>query len=567
MPSISETALKHIMVGIKCVRNGQFGMAEKSFDEAIKAGLPSEAQDFAQRELGSTYYELGRYEDAAKAFLAADRITPNDPWVLLRWGQSLSRSADTEKHPGKKRAKLREALVHLEVASKRDPANPDAHAEIGWVRAKTGDPLTGIKHVKDALALRAGARSYRILGRIYVQLGRLDDADDAYNNAINRDPTNPVYHREVADRVYMPQARYADAEDEYRNLIEVAKTDPEGYLKLATTLLKQSKSDDAKVQYNAALHLDRDNIAALLGRAAILRDEEDYEKAGADLDQAAKLDPANPEVLVARIKVLQAKGDYERAVEACNDIIKKRLTKDLAPVYHALGVSLWKKPMPDLRLASAKLQLAVKLSPGDIDARKALARVLLEMGQSARAVREFQELRKSCAGEESIRLLFPEAMIEAGDVRGARKELEQLVQDMPNSVWAKNNLAYLLAEHLKAPDLDRAAELAKAAYDTDSGNPDFQDTLAWTRFKQGDVDGARILLDMAVIKTKRPEPYYHRAVVVKDTELDLARDDVEEALRKLNAMTGRGVATRKLIADAQRLAKQLGANLRPGPRE
>ena len=55
---------------------------------------------------------------------------------------------------------------------------------IGWVRAKTGDPLTGIKHVKDALALRAGARSYRILGRIYVQLGRLDDADDAYSAGV-----------------------------------------------------------------------------------------------------------------------------------------------------------------------------------------------------------------------------------------------------------------------------------------------------------------------------------------------------------------------------------------------
>jgi len=568
MPSISETALKHIMVGIKSVRNGQFGMAEKSFDEAVRENLPVDAQNFAQRELGGTYYELGKYEEAADAFDKAARLGKGDAWVSLRLGQSQSRAADADTHEGRKRQKLTLALRNLEEARKRDPSNPDVHAEIGWVKAKLGDPGEGIRHVKDAIALKANAPSYRILGRIYVQLGRLNDADSAYGNAISRDPTSPIYHREVADLVYMPQGRYADAESEYRNLTtEVAKTDPEGYLKLAEALLKQGKDDDAQLQYDAIIRQDRDNIEALLGRAAILRDKRDYENASVDLGLAERLAPKDARVQVARVEVLQAKGDYGRAVDACNTIIKGRLTKDLAPIYYALGVSLMKRPKPDARQAMAKLQTAVKLDrTGNADYRKALAEALMENGQYAGAVREFQQLKKSSPGDERTRLLLAHAMVEAGSYPQAQAELEQIVQDMPDSVWAKNNLAYVIAEYARQPDLDRAAQLARAANAKEAGNPVFQDTLGWIKFKQGDED-ARTLLDMAIIKSKQAEPYYHRAFVVKETDPELAKDDIEEALRRLLAQTGRGAATRKLLADAQRLAKQLGASLSPGPRE
>jgi tetratricopeptide (TPR) repeat protein len=569
MPSISETALKHIMVGIKSVRNGQFGMAETSFAEAVSEGLPREAQNFAQRELGGTYYELGKYEEAAKAFQEAALRGEGDAWVSLRLGQSLSRAADSETHPGLKRRKLAEAKRHLEEARKRDPSSPDVHAEIGWVRAKQGHPGEGLRHVKEGIALKANAPSYRILGRIYVQEGRLNDADNAYGNAISREPRNPIYHREVADFVYMPQGRYADAESEYRNLTtDVAKTDPEGYLKLAEALLRQEKADDAKLQYDAVLRQDRDNVKALLGRAAIFRDKGDYESASVDLGLAERLEPKNANVQVARVEVLQAKGDFDRAVSACDKIIKQRLTKDLAPIYYALGVSLMKKPKPDLRLAMNKLRLAVKLDrTANPDFRKALAEAMLEMGQFAGAVKEFQQLKKSSMGDERMRLLLPYAMVEAGSYPAAQAELEQLLQDMPSSVWAMNNLAYVLAEHSRQPDLERAAELAKTANAKKAGTADFQDTLAWIKFKQGDIDGARILLDMAIIKSKNALPYYHRAVLVKDSDPDLARQDIEEALRRLSAQMRSGAATRKLRGDAQRLAKQLGASLNPGPRE
>lgn len=112
-------------------------------------------------------------------------------------------------------------------------------------------------------------------------------------------------------------------------------------------------------------------------------------------------------------------------------------------------------------------------------------------------------------------------------------------------------------------------ELAKAAYAKDAANPLFQDTLGWVRYKLDDPEGARDLIEMAVIKAKGPESFYHLAVLSKyvDDDIEVARDNIEEALRRLNEIPSPGYVTRQLKANAVKLAKSVGASLRPGPRE
>ncbi len=112
-------------------------------------------------------------------------------------------------------------------------------------------------------------------------------------------------------------------------------------------------------------------------------------------------------------------------------------------------------------------------------------------------------------------------------------------------------------------------ELAKAAYAKGAANPLFQDTLGWVRYNLDDPEGARDLIEMSVIKAKGPEPYYHLAVLAKyvDDDPDAARDNIEEALRRLNEIPSPGHVTRQLKLSAQKLAKSVGASLRPGPRE
>ena len=598
MSGIPETALNHILVGIKSLTYDDYEMAQESFKEAIKAGLPRSAQDFAQRELGKACYELGRYTEADTALRIALQVSPSDPWILLKRGQSLSRAADGQSNEKRKKRMLAEALGYLDRARKLAPANPDCHAEIGWVRAKRGDVIAGIRDVKRAIALKSTAASFRILGRIYIQMGKLAAAENQYHNAIVRDYSNPLYHREVAD-LYMTQGRYEDAESEYGNLIQLTGTEPEGYILRAKALLRLGKTDEAVKDYEKALSHDSENLDALLGRAAVYRDRGDYEKARRDLAQAERLAPKDVAVLVAFAEIPQAQGRqaqrlqeeaeaegrqedaeaegrsaqrfYDDAVGAYAGILKQKVRGSLGRAHYGQGVCLAGKPKPDLRRASASFQKAVGLEPDNVEYRKALAeaRAHNDLGQFSLAVRDLQEIKRRAPADERSRILLAHAMAETGKPKEAMKELEDVLRDIPDSLYARNNLAYLLLEYGKPGDQSRATSLAQEAYDKDKANPDFQDTLGWARYRNADPDGARGLLMLAIIKSEQPEPYYHLAKVLNELgEKEAAREHLEEALRRLDpkVIPRPGVATKRLKQAAIKLAPKVGASTRPRPR-
>ena len=568
MPGIPETALKHILVGIKSLTNEDFEMAQESFRRALEAGLPRSAQDFAQRELGKACYELGNFSEAEKALATAASVSPSDPWILLKRGQSLARAADDSKNVKLRKKMLKEALGYLERARELEPANPDCHAEIGWVRAKGGDRIAGIRDVKRAIALKSTAPSFRILGRIYIDMNQLAKAENAYHNAIVRDYQNPLYHREVADLIYMRQRRYADAEGEYGNLIQLTSTDPDGYFLRAKARLALGKVDDALKDYGEALRHDSEDLDALLGRAAVNVGRKEYEKARADLGQAERLAPNSVKVLVAKAEVLQAQGFYDDAVEAYGKILKMKIKDSKAQVYYGLGECLSRKPKAELSKAAGAIQKAVKLDPGNIDYLKTLAVVRMKLGKFSQAVKDLRGIKRLRSADETSRVRLGTALAESGKFREAMTEYEEVIRDIPDSLYARNNLAYLLLEYGRAGDVARAGDLAAYANKKQPANPDFQDTFAWAMYKKDDLERARQLLEVAVVTSTQADPFYHLAVVLNEQgNPEAARQPVEEALRRLYEIPHRGAVTKKLLDKAINLAKKVGASTKPGPRE
>jgi len=564
MPGFKETALKHILVGIKSLKNEDFQMAQKSFSEALSSGLPLDAQTFVQRELGRTYYEIQKFDAAAEALAEAAKMSGPDAWVLRTWGQAQSRAADAEKDPAKRERLLSEALKHLEEASRLEPANPDVHAEIGWVKAKQGKHREGIVDCRRATALKQTAPTFWILGRIYTDMKQYPDAENSYQRAIMLDPSNKVYHDELAD-LYMKQEKYREAESEYTNVITLSSAEPGGYVKRAVARKKRGNPDGAKQDYEAALRLSPDHLEALLGLAALYRDDGKLDNARRTLDYAATLRPDAVEVLAARGEMLLAQGAFDEAVEAYREILKKKPSGDLTEIHRGLGVALAKAKKPNYAEASKELGLAVKARPDHVEARKALAQVYIDWGRFELAAAQLQEVAKLAPNDERARLLLAQAKAEGNQIDEAIKQLRALVSARPESAYARNNLAYLLAE-FKPDQLKEAMSLAQTAYETNPANATFQDTLGWVKYRSGDVDGARVLLDQAVLTAKQPEPFYHLAVLAQKTEPEIARQNLEEALRKLSEVPSPGAVTRRMKDAALRLAKELGVPANPPPR-
>jgi tetratricopeptide (TPR) repeat protein len=117
------------------------------------------------------------------------------------------------------------------------------------------------------------------------------------------------------------------------------------------------------------------------------------------------------------------------------------------------------------------------------------------------------------------------------DYDKAIKHYEKAVGLNGDSAVAKNNLAYILAEH--GGNIDRALELAQSAKEQFPDNPSITDTLGWIYYKKN-VTGTAIELFNDAIKgdPQNPTLHYHLALAYKKAgDVSSARASLSKALQ------------------------------------
>ncbi len=107
----------------------------------------------------------------------------------------------------------------------------------------------------------------------------------------------------------------------------------------------------------------------------------------------------------------------------------------------------------------------------------------------------------------------------AGRFDEAIAVLEQIIKSTgPWQIPAKNDLAYLLAEH--TDQLERAYHLARQAYEAAPQSPELRDTLGWIEYRRDDPQTAYHHLSRAIavltqIEAIRSPVHYHMGAVYK----------------------------------------------------
>jgi len=156
----------------------------------------------------------------------------------------------------------------------------------------------------------------------------------------------------------------------------------------------------------------------------------------------------------------------------------------------------------------------------------------------------------------------------SGNYPMARTAFEQLLAKRGDDLAALNNLAFLMAEHVEPPDVPKAMEYCKRAYDimTKNNQPDANvlDTVGWVYVLSGgaNLDQGISYLDKSIATGEIAEAQYHygEALIRKNlpeyakTSLTRANElidaktpvdevlkrKVEQALLKVNKMLGSG---------------------------
>lgn len=425
-----------------------------------------------------------RYEQSE----AGTRVAHLDVERLRSW----CRSAGLPDPPEIQTAEpaVADALINAMGAAAATRA-PQAFGRVGRIC----EALDCFRNAEEYLlrAVRGDPRSFQwpyLLGCVYQETGRREQAIRAFSEALRLNPDYPVAHARLG-QLYLEGDRLADAEQHLKRYMALEPKDWLGHIGLGRLALRRKQLDVGLQHLQRAVELGPNDFQAhyYLGKVYAARGETSPAKEQFDL--AARLprgawfrtrDPLLQEAddliggvssLVQQFERLQDSGDWVAMAELAERIVERRpddatMMGNLASIYRKLkrfdaahemldrAVALQPDSARlrglraavhfsagDYRTAAAIARQTIELDPGSALAFNVLARALYMMGRLSEAepaMRRAVELDPDNAGKVFV---LGEMLRADGHAAEAAECYERTLDLDPNHALARENLAAL----------------------------------------------------------------------------------------------------------------------------
>jgi putative PEP-CTERM system TPR-repeat lipoprotein len=324
--------------------------------------------------------------------------------------------------------------------------------------------------------------------------------------------------------------------------MKAAPSDPTPRLALANYLMSQKKFQDAQATVSELLQISRNNPEglALQGQIQLLRGQ--TTDAIRTFRALAAANPTSPAAYGLLARALYATKDQagaeeseKRAIELAPD--SAQIRSDLIDLQIGGGkgenalatartyASAYPGPSADLLLAKtlvllkrsneAEVLLDKSLSSKpDVGVALLLAQIAMSSGNSKKAISTLANWVAKNPDDFGVRSDYAAMMMEMGDSGGARREYETLLRQHAEDPIILNNLGWLLQKD----NPDRALSLVSLAAKVAPRSPQIADTLGWMKYQRRDLQGALPLLQHAHNVDSNSAPIsYHLALVLDAT--------------------------------------------------
>lgn len=248
-----EDASAYAGRGYVFLQRGRFDEALADFNAALR--IDPRSQD-ALRFLGLTYADKGDTAKALDIFARAIQADAKDPWPLMLRAITIAKGGDRER-----------ALKDVEDAFRlTGQTSSDAHLVRGAVYYFLQDFAASRADFDAAIRLNAdNAQTYRLLGRLLVQTGQLDEAGRALDTASRLLPGDATV---MSNRGLLAFARrdYATAVREITQSLAINSAHAEGFSVRGQAYDAQGRAELAIADYRTAetkLATDPDGRRAL----------------------------------------------------------------------------------------------------------------------------------------------------------------------------------------------------------------------------------------------------------------------------------------------------------------
>lgn len=534
--------------------------AERKYDEAEKALRERAAANPADIKLGLDVVRfLNTYKGAAAARAELEaRIKAGGDTVDYRLAL-----AELD-YLGNRQAEAIAALQQLASETEQADRKSTVQSKLAEMLVAKGDKASAEPLIAEILSRdRRNASALRLRAALSLDKGQIDSAIADLREALNDQPKSPellvalalAYEQggkpELADRQYADALKNSNLNPEVtlryvaflqrRNdparaddvLTEVVGRNP-GNLQLLTSLAQIKLS---RQNWPAAMAIAQTMASIKDGkvtsdqiRAAALAGQDRFAESIVALQEAHK---SAPEAIQPAVALASAFIRAERADEAVTLIqdMTKRYPGN-AELLVVLGQTKLAQKRDNDAIASFKEAIAKQ--PKDPAGYAALSDYYVRVKNYDAADEVLRGALKEIPQNVTLRMSMASLQIMKNNSVAAIEQYESILKDFPQAqpAIAINNLASLLLDtKTDKASIDRAAALADNLKSVNQ--PQFQDTVGWARFKQGDVKSAIAILQDAATKAPNTAPLrYHLGLAYAASGQALkAREELEAAAK------------------------------------
>lgn len=403
------------------------------------------------------------------------------------------------------------AVNSFRVLTQDRPQDPQAWLLLARAHLLNKEEGQAREQAKKALELKPDFLDARkFLYGLFLQTKDYDGAINTIQGYL-RFNSKDIFNLITLGDVYALKGDYGQARATFQKIIDLDPKDPQGYYQLALLGLKTKKTDEALKYADKALQEQPNFLPALQLEVGIYQDQKQPDKALAAVRQALAHSSKNPQL------------------------------------HQMLGELLLIQKQP--QAAIAPLEETLNLNPQQVSALQLLALAYQQMPDSAKAL---QQLEAKVADPKAS----PVFSLVLATVYERQQKFDKAI-NLYNSLLAKNlytslarnNMAYLMAEHQPTADnLARAQKLASETLEDHPEEPSFLDTMGWVLGKQGKYAEAKVYLEKAAEHAaNQPAIQYHLAwCEAKLGDTTAAREALKKALDSKTGFMERDAAQKLL---------------------
>ena len=307
-----------------------------------------------------------------------------------------------------------------------------------------------------------------ILGDVYLQNGKKQEAYDAYQKVLAVEPDNPMALFSMAS-YYKQTGQEELYQQQLDTLLLNKKVTPDtkvGVMRQMIVENEQADKDSTQIiaLFDRIMKQEQDDPQIPMLYAQYLLSKNMEAESVPVLEQVVDLDPTNNAARMMLIGAAVKKEDYKQIIKVCEPGIEA--TPDALEFYYYLAVAYNQAEKPDSVISICKRALEHKTADGKKEIVSEFYSILGDMYHTQK------QMKEAYAAYDSA-----------------------LVYN-PSNIGALNNYAYYLS--VERRDLDKAEEMSYKTVKAEPNNATYLDTYAWILFEKGNYAEARIYIDNAM---------------------------------------------------------------------